>query len=586
VERVHKTVTVAGVNNIRLSLSLSNFKDSSVRKINIYASRPVSLFKLNDDAINYEIVPLSDVNLDGQLMYFQGSISPDDDTSFALDFGSTQAGERVMDVTPGCIERVGKAVSYNNRFHFFNSDVNHIKQIPTISNIDHSDSSSPWIPYAMFGDKWKIIKKTLSFSANSKLDIIYPLAEVKRMAFVKARWGSDGYLETPYEQMFYVDLKESSAYNYACAFDVEPSLISASSFYNQMRDEGQLYLDTTYKTVTLRRETNSVNVSAQYNPFVFPVKYSYAFGGEVLDIATSYLPISSTQIGQYPLSVFTSNGIYALEQGSGATLYGNIVPLQPHVIDGKAVATPYGTFFISSKSLYILVGREVTKVSDALEGTRELNIRDNEAYKKLFCNNRSPLYDFSRLLSSKGFDEFAEGAILTYDQMQNELYICSPSTTYYYSYVFNLNAKAFHKVSRKYIAANGCRYAVEVIGGGRNIVDLHTEDKIDNQTILLQSRPMPIETFFTHLQRLILLSDAKLTRNQNLCLTVFGSDNLDNWKCIISSQKADTTFRQIRTNKAAKSYRDYIIVISGTLDTSTDISDLIADYTVVTRRLG
>jgi hypothetical protein len=520
----------------------------------------------------------------------------------SLKFSAEQVGERVMEVDAGCIERIGDVVAFNNRFHYYNSKVNHTVQIATVSDtISNSQYEGRWIAYIKFNGKWRLINKEYVFSTNSMHDFIYPMAGIRQIVFVKAELSERGEFLVPYEEMAIVDLKDSAAYNYSYAFDHTPDVGQIDErLYDEWSESGQIWGNRLESKVLLREEPNAINVSAQYNPFVFPVKYSYAFGGEILDIATSYLPISSTQIGQYPLSVFTSNGIYALEQGSdntlydistmkrssGATLYGNIVPLQPHVIDGKAVATPYGTFFISSKSLYILVGREATKVSDALEGTREIAIRDNEAYNRLYCNNRSPLYDFSRLLSSKDFEEFTDGAILTYDQLQNELYICSPSTTYYYSYVFNLNTKAFHKVARKYIATNGCRYAVEVIGGERNIVDLHTERKIDNQTILLQSRPMTIETFFTHLQRLILLSDAKLTRNQNLCLTVFGSDNLDNWKCIISSQKTDTAFRQIRTNKAAKSYRDYIIVISGTLDTSTDISDLIADYTVVTRRLG
>jgi hypothetical protein len=97
---------------------------------------------------------------------------------------------------------------------------------------------------------------------------------------------------------------------------------------------------------------------------------------------------------------------------------------------------------------------------------------------------------------------------------------------------------------------------------------------------------MPIEAFFTHIQRLILLADARLKNNQYFTISVFGSDNLNDWKCIISSQKMDTAFRQIRTNRAAKSYRDYVVLITGMVNPDTDISDLIADYTVVNRRLG
>ena len=61
---------------------------------------------------------------------------------------------------------------------------------------------------------------------------------------------------------------------------------------------------------------------------------------------------------------------------------------------------------------------------------------------------------------------------------------------------------------------------------------------------------------------------------------------INDWKPIISAQKQNTVLRQIRTNKAPKSYKDYIIIIAGLVSTDTDLSDIIADYTVVSRRLG
>jgi hypothetical protein len=176
------------------------------------------------------------------------------------------------------------------------------------------------------------------------------------------------------------------------------------------------------------------------------------------------------------------------------------------------------------------------------------------------------------------------GATLAYDQLHSELYISSAAKNY--SYVFNMNTKSIHKVGKKYISpANGSRYIVEITGDSRRVVDMHAETKGEQQ-VLLQSRPMPLEMLFTHIQRMILLVDTKLEDSQYLCLSVFGSDNLHDWKCIISSQKHDAILRHIRTNKAAKSYRDYIILINGYVSTDTDISDLIADYTVVNRRLG
>ena len=581
-----KKLTVFGPKSTLLKLTFADIVSSNVKRINVYATRPVYRYEYNE---NLELVklPMEDIGLDGQLMYYQGSVVPaKKNISYLLEFDMDQAGERMMEVTPGCIERVGNSISYNNRFHFYRSEVQHVIQQPTVSltNDSRATAHEYWVAYVKFDDKWKQIKLAYDFLSSNVNNFIYPMAGIKQMAFVRL----EGDVVTKYSDMFYVDMQDSSAYNYSYAFDVKPSKVSAEEFYAIIEEQGQVFgIDTHDTKVYLRNEINAINASAPYNPLVFPVEYSYNFAGDILDIATSYLPITSTQIGQYPLTVFTTAGIFAMEQGDGSVLYSNIVPLQPYVISGKATATPMGTFFTSAKGLYLIAGREAVNVSSILNGERELNLRDLDAYKALCCSSKRGLFDFSTILSSMDFEDFVEDAVLTYDQLNNELYISSKNPDIHYSYVFNLDTKACHKIARRYVnPQSGVKYAIEMAGDTRNMVNLHMEDK-GNQHILLQSRPLAIEAFFTHIQRLIMFIDAKLKGSeQYFFLSVFASDNLNDWKCIISSQKHDTALRQIRTNRASKSYRDYVILINGTVDTNTDLSDLIADYSVVTRRLG
>lgn len=598
-------VKVYGAKKVMFSLSYDDRETQGFKRFNIYATRPV--FKYTSEFVvgggqNQEDVfvaketPLADFKIDGQLMYYQGSIDLGE-TSLVMNFGSSQAGERVMDVTAGCVTRVGNTVSYNNRFHYYKSTKNHVIQSPTTSSSfmlsngqtesNPTDSYPSWIAYVKFEHGWKMVDGIYSISDTLPCDYVYPLMGVKQIAFVKGEWES-GSFSVPYSKMFYVTLKDSSSYNYSCAFDVIPNIVDAGSFGESMRAAGQFYTQDAKQDelVFLEKEYNAINVTAPFNPYAFPVKYSYSLSGEVIDVTAAFVPISTTQIGQYPLTIFTTNGIFSMEQGDGSTLYSNVIPLQPMIAIGKACVTPIGTFFISSKSLYLLSGREAANLSYILNGERELTLRENVSFQKLYCGNSEVLFNFAPMLSGEDFEDFISNASMTYDQMHNELYISSNDASIPYSYVFNIDKKSYFKASKRYIGANsGARHVVEAVGTNRQIVDLHTEEDAV-QPIFLQSRPMPFETFNTHIQRLILLADAKLTGNQNLCISVFASDNLNDWKCIISAQKQKTVLRQIRTNRAAKSYRDYVIIISGTVDTDTDISDLIADYTVVSRRLG
>lgn len=597
IDQDKKKLSVPGYSKVSLSVTFEEITSSNVRKVNIYSTRPVYPYELHMNSlqeISSEEISLEDAGLQGMQMYYQGSVKPAEGTvTIGLKFGTELSAGDLMDVDAGCIERVGQAISYNNRFHFYKSEVDHIVQFPTLSNeyVENESDATYWIAYAKLNDRWILINKIYRFKEDEVQDIIYPMSGVKKLIFVKADKSTSGQIVSgitvPYEECFEVNLKDSTAYNYSYAFGVTPTIvIVADGWYDQIAEEGQIWnhaqANGFTEKVHWKSETNAINVSAPYNPFVFPVEYSYGFGGEIIDIVTSYLPVSAVQYGQYPITVFTTNGIYALEQGNGSVLYGNIVPLQPYILDGPALATPAGTFFVSSKNLYLLAGREALCVSIALNGKRELNLRNLDSYNAL-C------FDLAQMITKEDFEDYLASVTLFYDTFQNELWVCSRNMITPYSYVFNLDTKMFYKSHNKYTSQQiASRYAIEFncLYGNSSLVDVYDENDGANMPILLQSRPLPLEVFYTHIQRMMMFADAELTGDNKLCVSVFGSDNLQDWKCIISAQKKDVILKQIRTNKAAKSYRDYIILISGSVASGTDLSDLIVDYTVVQRRLG
>lgn len=611
--------TVSGAKEISFQFSYVNDESDfpkldNIKRFNIYATRPVFKYEAdvsinfdnNTDTglFNYGLKEnkLSKLELSKQLMYYQGSFTPDESSITTLNFGKSQAGEALMPVTAGCINRIGPSKSYNNRFHFYDSSKYHIIQNPTVSSSfsisngsqmtylpENSDKYSRWIAYVKINNKWILINRQYFISQTIPCDFVYPMADVEELAFVKGNLNAYGYLVVPYSEMFYVDLKSSEAYNYSYAFDVTPRIVSAEQFGMDMMKANQ-HFDTIGEytsEVLMEKEENVINVSAPLNPNAFQVENSYSFGGNIIDMATSYIPVSSTQIGQYPLTVFTSNGIFIMEQGNGTTLYDSIVPILPNRIEGKVGVTPYGTFFVSSRNLYMLIGREAIHVSGILNGQRELMVRGTQAYQQLYCSGTNGFHNYTDDISGMDFEDFITNTRFSYDQFNNELIVSSNDEQVKYSYVFNLATKSYHKIPKKYrTSQNGAKYAIEESINGRDVVDIHSEQDSDNQPVFLQSRPLSLEVLYTHIQRLLLFADAELTPEQNLTISVFASDNLHDWKCIITSQKRNTILRQIRTNKAAKSYREYIIVISGVVDTNTDISDIIADYTIVQRRLG
>ena len=591
-----RKVTVYGVEKAWLSISFGEGETRGVKRINVYASRPVyphDVARVNSTSVTFSDTSLEDLKLDGQIMYYQGSISPEEnEAELLLNFSATQVGGALMKVTPGCIERVGDVIAYNNRFHYFRSETKHVVQAPSVSGevASRVSGGKTYMPYALIGDKYIKINTSFRLTTGDAHDFIYPMAGIKKLAFVEATVSNGVSRPIFTEDMFVVNLRDSSAYNYSYAFDIVPKCGYDAEVYENIKSGGQGADYPFLRDVIWKKEYNAINVSEQYNPFVFPVNYSYSFAGEIKDIVSSYNPISATQIGQYPVSVFTTNGIFALEQSNGTSLYGSVIPIQPLVIDGKSKATPYGIVFISSKNLYLLNGREAISVSDMMRGKLDMEIRNAGGYSSLIYGDESY---FGELLSDIDFESFIAHAVLTYDPLHNELIISSDyryeelGKGQNYSYVFNFNTKAFHKIAGQFLPSqNGAKYVLEYNNGNTRLLNLTEEVETDPVKVMLQSRPFSYEAFYTHINRLIMLTDANLLKDRNIAITVFGSDNLHDWKCIISAQKKNTVLRQIRTNRAAKSYRDYVILITGCVNTDTDISDIIADYSVVNRKLG
>lgn len=556
---------------------ISTSSDNLVKYVNVYASRPIFPFSMDSMTSSIEsdnrartyasAQGLDTSGITKQLLYFQKSIPVSDidkgNVTFTLDFSDTQTGERVLEVDNGPVERVGQMTAYNSRVHVYDSrTIVSPQSIVCASGTGEEFEERPAYVYIFSGEDTLILETTalvpVSTSSTTKLYCCYPDARA-----TKIRIGNGG-TSTYFTE---ISLTPSSRYNYAYGQALYPMVNTSAPT----------------PTDNVLKEPDTINVSEQYNPFVFPVEHSYRIGGQIMDLATAYMPISSTQIGQYPLTVFTSSGIFAMEQGSGTALYGNILPLQPLVINGKACSTPHGIFFISSGSLYLMSGRELMNVSHDIKAkSNHLLCR---AHEKLCCDTTGSMFNFLPLMDNATYsNDFFNDAKLTYDLMHNELYIShSPDE---FAYVFNLNTKMFHKIGMWFRRSlNGARYVVAGSGDTTALLDLH-EEEVGEQPVLLQSRPMALDAMMTHIHRLVLLTDTNLEDDQNLSLSVFGSDNLYDWKCIISAQKYKTVLRQIRTNRAAKSYRDYVIVINGTVSTDTDISDLIADYTAVNRRLG
>lgn len=146
---------------------------------------------------------------------------------------------------------------------------------------------------------------------------------------------------------------------------------------------GAFYLEALPPNVTAVTETGTPNypstpehfnnqlyVSEANNPLVFRPEGVVAVGkGTILALASQTAALSEGQFGQFPLNVFTTEGIWALNMNNTG-VYTSTHPMSREVMTNKKtfVETDGSVFFISKKGLMVVVGSQVKCMSDQLSG--------------------------------------------------------------------------------------------------------------------------------------------------------------------------------------------------------------------------
>ncbi|GAB6119247.1 hypothetical protein [Dysgonomonas termitidis] len=193
-------------------------------------------------------------------------------------------------------------------------------------------------------------------------------------------------------------------------------------------------------TVVTLSEPNKIKVSALNNPLLFPNINTYQTGnGTILAMASNAMRISEGQFGQYPLYIFTTQGIYSLDVGQGEVVYSNkSAPASYEIPTTPIVAsTPFGVVFTSGRGVCIISGQDVELLTSQLQ----------EEQKKFIIES---LPQMEGLMHTPGetLTEYLRGLDnLIYDPYENELLICNKESGF--NYVLNFYSRSFYRSTEK-----------------------------------------------------------------------------------------------------------------------------------------
>lgn len=248
----------------------------------------------------------------------------------------------------------------------------------------------------------------------------------------KAEICSDGdlYAEIPMEPHPYL----------ACSYGWLGRLPLASYMREARQDAEHTREDPEYAILA---NTNKIYMSESENPYVFPVGRRYTFQSEVVNSAVATTALSQGQFGQFPLYVFTEDGIWAMETASDGSFITS-KPLSRDVcINADSITSiDSAVVFVSDKGVMLLQGSQTVNLSPNMTG-RHYRLEDSA---KVIMQGVSGFPSLLPVVSDDThFQAFVRNASVAYDYSGRRLVFINPNEDY--QYIYMLDTKTWHKTA-------------------------------------------------------------------------------------------------------------------------------------------
>lgn len=320
----------------------------------------------------------------------------------------------------------------------------------------------------------------------------------------------------------------------------------------------------------VRRHRNLLRVSEVDNPFFFPAELSYSIsGGCITGIATTTAALSQGQYGEFPLYVFTDEGIWAMQNGDGEVCYARCTPINRECVSNSHCITTIenAIIYLAGKSLFMISGSQSAELLSL-----------NEFPETLFDNQLSQLVPDMPAAGSdqRNLELFFDGNISSgYLYDKRELIFCNKS--FPYIWVLHLATKHLYRRACSYQRIINGYNALLAQDDNGAVYDLNQETDTENE-ITLVTRPIAITSdTYTRLREVLL-------RLQGACsemeITIVAAHEPEEafipiYKGVYNGNAGG----HLPIRLAAPPYKYYRIILNGTVgsDFHIDCADLSAD---------
>ncbi|HKL76222.1 MAG TPA: hypothetical protein VJ881_09165, partial [Halanaerobiales bacterium] len=333
-------------------------------------------------------------------------------------------------------------------------------------------------------------------------------------------------------------------------------------------------------TLTERRyltDKNRLQASLLDNPLVYMAENSYQIGtseNEIIGMAAATEPLSEGQHGQFPLYVFTTQGIKALAQGNtGDILYSNIIDLNGEVCNNadSILSVKGGVAFTTEKGLKLLSGRDVIHISLPAEGDPKTYLTSNSSYESYL--NSEYLVDLYDYIGDTDLLTYLASSVIAYDNLNNEILISHSNVADKgYIWVYNIDSQTWYKRTDIFFTQVINTYPSYLGYYNGILYDLTTEYEYNTKytSVLIQTRPIKLGTNNRkRVDRIVQRCNLNVKELTKSGFYVFGSIDGNSYSFMRGVQPdADGTFFDIMSKRIPASVRYIIIVFAGQLKDS------------------
>lgn len=487
-----------------------------------------------------------------------------------------------------------KGYSYNNRLHVWGRME---KLFPWYNgcfindNYDSIQTNLAYLYVYIRADKDIILKKEIKVRDYFGPYVMYPDTRAYKIEI---------YVPTPKKK---ITLPLTTHNSLNVAYYYKPWEITVGERDNNPLisvDAGENYTDLPKETDnTSSQDENVLRVSEVNSPFSFPLAQTYQFPTPIIGVQANVIALSQGQFGQFPLYVFTQDGVYAMSTDtSGKIAYLNQTPITRDVCTNAESLCPLDTAvaFATEKGLMIIDGAQTRLISEALDGYLPS------------CYNSSPILpkiakvaSLENSVSTIYFPEYLKGAKVGYNYQEQEIIVANPS--YEYSYVYSLRTGQWHKISEK-IDNFINSYPYTWILRGSSIYDMNVIER-SVATIMLMTRPikMGILTYKRILQTalrgivkqsssvLYLRGEPLLLRGQELGLFsncgmyMLGSNDAEHFNLVAKKEMMEDIRDLVTKMNKSKAYKYYMLCLVGGVrtDVSLNYVEMLVDESYTNR---